>query len=812
MMPMSSLRLKTDYKSVNIGSIAEKSDYQTKGEKLPTQVRQITEKLEQGIKDLFQSDTYKNYLNTMSKFHSYSFHNTLLIALQKPDATKVAGYTAWQNNFKRHVKKGEKGIKIIAPSPYKKKALRDVIDPNTNQPKLDKEGKREQEEVEVKIPAFKVVTVFDASQTEGEPLPTLGVNELDGSMDGYKDFMKAMEKISPVPMEYQKIESGAKGYFSPAEQKIVLKEGMSEQQTIKTAVHELAHSLLHDKDNMRMEGLMDERKKNRETKEVEAESVAYTVCQHFGIDTSEYSFGYLAGWSSGKELSELKESMETIRTTASKVITDLSDALTEIRLERKQEMEQKVSLYVAECSEFHNLGEYHEGIETVTDAIKEFDEIPAVRMNGIKAIGIMVKDEMDPLDSVEMDIVVGKHIDLEMLGYVSAISQNETCQDIIAQIIVAMPDLEVRGEVPETIAQKVAKLKETNLSKEEKLAIKIDEFAKGYDPYGYEDDVEDLDANISMMVTDLKNGEVQYLADYLADIINDEDGIISEKMEAQGLLQQIKAQVPDLEVSDALLKPLGINAQEETVYETEDVIESYRAKTMEVFHELDGENAESIEKMVKSKAQDIMDTMGIDAQVLDAVLIGSRSRGIEYEESDVELVVDIRGEVPEEEITGLLNGENIEIAGQSVVMETIVNDKPMSLGEFLQNEERKLIVEQSQQMEEATKKAEREETKRSTKETGKFANFKMVKSDQDKRYYLFADVKYPSGEIAKEKPIAEFPSKKACEKFCKKNNIKADDLTGSLKKKIEHKQQISGDKELSKKEQSKGRGGSIEDD
>lgn len=206
--------------------------------------------------------------------------------------------------------------------------------------------------------------------------------------------------------------------------------------------------------------------------------------------------------------------------------------------------------------------------------------------------------------------------------------------------------------------------------------------------------------------------------------------------------------------------------------------------------------------MVKSKAQDIMDTMGIDAQVLDAVLIGSRSRGIEYEESDVELVVDIRGEVPEEEITGLLNGENIEIAGQSVVMETIVNDKPMSLGEFLQNEERKLIVEQSQQMEEATKKAEREETKRSTKETGKFANFKMVKSDQDKRYYLFADVKYPSGEIAKEKPIAEFPSKKACEKFCKKNNIKADDLTGSLKKKIEHKQQISGDKELSKKEQS----------
>ena len=812
MMPMPSLRLKSDYKSVNIGSVAEKREYQAKGEKLPTQVRQITEKLEQGIKDLFQSDTYKNYLKTMSKFHSYSFNNTLLIAMQKPDATMVAGYTAWQNNFKRHVKKGEKGIKIIAPSPYKKKALRDVIDPDTNQPKLDKEGKKEQEEVEVKIPAFKVVTVFDASQTEGKPLPTLGVNELDGSMDGYKDFMKALEKISPVPMEYQKIESGAKGYFSPAEQKIVLKEGMSEQQTVKTAVHELAHSLLHDKDNMRMEGLMDERKKNRETKEVEAESVAYTVCQHFGIDTSEYSFGYLAGWSSGKELPELKESMETIRTTASKVITDLEDALTEIRLERKQEIEQKVTLYVAECSEFHSLGEYKEGIETVDEAIHVFHAIPSERMNGIKAIGIKVENVDDAMDSIELDIVVGNHIDVDMLSYVPEVRENEVCRDMIARMIVAMPQMEVRGEIPKQIAERIDKIREEHRSMEETLAIKIDAFAKGYDPYGYADDVEDSDANISMMVTDMKNGEVQYLADYLMNAIRDEDGIVSEQIEAQKLLKELKEMVCDIEVNEELLTPPAESVQEQTIYHSEDVIESYRAKTMEVFHELDGENAESIEKMVKAKAQDIMDTMGIDAQIVDAVLIGSRSRGIRQEDGNVELVVDIKGEVPKEEIAGILNGENIEIAGQKVVMETIVNDQPMPLADFLQHTESSLMAQQKQEVEEATTKEEREETKRAVKETGKYANFKMVKGNQDQRYYLFADVKYPSGEIVKERPIAEFPNKKVCEQFCMKNRIRAEDLTGSLKKKIEHKLQLRVDTESNKKEQSKSRSGSIEDD
>ena len=214
--------------------------------------------------------------------------------------------------------------------------------------------------------------------------------------------------------------------------------------------------------------------------------------------------------------------------------------------------------------------------------------------------------------------------------------------------------------------------------------------------------------------------------------------------------------------------------------------------------------------MAKAKAQDVMDTMGIDAQVIDAVLVGSRSRGIEQEDSDVEIVLDIKGEVPEEEIKGILNGENIEVAGQSVIMDAIINDKPVDLKTYLASEESKLSNEQVQITEEASQKAEREESEKAVKQAGQYGNFKMVKNDQDNRYFLIADVKFPSGDITRNKPIAEFPNKKAINKFCEKNHIKVEDITGSLKHKIEHKQQITSDKP--KKEQSKNRSGSIEDD
>lgn len=313
---------------------------QTKGKRREkgASVKEITEKLEKGLAELFDSEKYKEYLSTMAKFHNYSFNNTLLIAIQKPDASLVASYGSWQKKFHRHVKKGEKGIRIIAPAPYKAKREREVIDPNTKQPVKDNSGKIKKENVEITIQGFKPVCVFDVSQTEGDPIPQMGPGELLQSVDGYQDFMDALKEISPVPISFEEIESEAKGYFSSTEQRIVVQAGMSESQTLKTLVHEISHSLLHDKDNVRIDGI-DDVKKTRSSKEVEAESVAYTVCQHFGIDTLDYSFGYVAGWSSGKEMKELKASMEIIRKTASKVIVDVEGKMMEMRKERERNLD-----------------------------------------------------------------------------------------------------------------------------------------------------------------------------------------------------------------------------------------------------------------------------------------------------------------------------------------------------------------------------------------------------------------------------------------------------------------------------------------
>ena len=305
-------------------------------------VQEITEKLEQGIKELFESEKYKTYLNTMSKFHNYSFNNTMLIAMQKPDATLVAGFKAWQKNFDRHVKKGEKGIRILAPAPYKIKEEQEKLDPVTGEIMLDKNGMPATEEVEIKIPAFRVVPVFDVSQTDGKELPDIGVNELSGSVEDYEDFMQALTEVSPVPITYEDIDGDVKGYFHTTDHRIAIQEGMSQSQTVKTAIHEVAHAKLHDREqNQDIDAVLD---KDRNTKEVEAESVAYTVCQHFGIDTSDYSFGYIAGWSSDRDMKELKSSLDTIRKTASELITGIEDRLAELQKDRAVEQEQKQEL------------------------------------------------------------------------------------------------------------------------------------------------------------------------------------------------------------------------------------------------------------------------------------------------------------------------------------------------------------------------------------------------------------------------------------------------------------------------------------
>ena len=303
-------------------------------------LKEITDRLEQGILEVFESERYKEYLRVMSKFHHYSFNNTMLIALQKPDASLIAGFSAWKNTHGRTVKKGEKGIRIIAPAPFKVKQEMEKLDPKTNMPLVGADGNAITEEKEITIPAYKVVSVFDVSQTEGKELPSIGVNELTGDVSQYEDFFTALKKASPVPIALEHIEGSAHGYYHLAEKRIAIDDNMSELQTLKTAIHEIAHAKLHDID-LNAPKEEKENRPNRRTREVEAESVAYTVCQHYGLDTSDYSFGYVAGWISGKELSELKGSLETIRLAASELIDSIDGHFKELQRARENELSGK---------------------------------------------------------------------------------------------------------------------------------------------------------------------------------------------------------------------------------------------------------------------------------------------------------------------------------------------------------------------------------------------------------------------------------------------------------------------------------------
>lgn len=302
-------------------------------------LKEITDSIEQGIRDLFQSDRYMQYLRTMSRFHRYSVNNTMLIYMQKPDATLVAGFNKWRDQFSRNVMRGEKGIKIIAPTPFKKKFEHEKLDPDTKVPMLDADGKVIMEEKEVKIPMYKVVSVFDVSQTEGKPLPTLA-NNLIGSVQQYEVFVEALRRSSPVPIAFEAMQPNMDGYFSEKDQRIAIRTGMSEVQTVSAAVHEITHATLHNYEQARLAAaLSDEpaeppKPKDRHTEEVEAESVSYAVCQYYGVQTGENSFGYIATWSKGKELPELRASLETINKTASGLITDIDRNFSEIDKER----------------------------------------------------------------------------------------------------------------------------------------------------------------------------------------------------------------------------------------------------------------------------------------------------------------------------------------------------------------------------------------------------------------------------------------------------------------------------------------------
>ena len=306
------------------------------------EMEQMAQKLEAGVKDVFQGENYKAYLDFCAKMPRYSINNQILIMMQKPDATMCQSFTGWKE-MGRFVKKGEKGIRVMAPAPYKMEREQDKLGAD-GKPVLDKDGEPVKEVVEVKVNAFKPVSTFDISQTEGEPVPRLGVDELTGSVEGYATLMEAIKQASPVPISFENIESGAKGYFQVEENRIAIQEGMSEAQTVKTALHEASHATLHNKEAQNQ----DSEKKSRNQKECEAESVAYVVCQHYGIDTAEYSFPYVAGWSSDKEVPELKASLDTIRRAASDLIVKIDEKIAELTQGQEKNQFAEINQWMSE--------------------------------------------------------------------------------------------------------------------------------------------------------------------------------------------------------------------------------------------------------------------------------------------------------------------------------------------------------------------------------------------------------------------------------------------------------------------------------
>ena len=522
-------------------------------------LREITDGIEQGIKELFESEKYMRYLSVMSRFHRYSVNNTMLIYMQKPDATLVAGYNKWKDQFERHVKKGEHGITIIAPTPYKKKIEEQKLAPDTKAPILDKDGKIVTEEKEIEIPMFRPVKVFDVSQTDGKPLPELA-SSLSGNVPNYEAFMEALRRSAPVPITFEAMAADTDGYFSADHQKIAIRQGMSEVQTVSATVHEIAHSKLHNQKKIQIandeqyqeielfdklglfsngriardnlpEGVycydlrgsdydpgdpvcveervvvnhagsvlltepleltedgrlmlteekglnftggfstlsqfLQKQRKDRHTEEVEAESISYAVCKYFGIETGENSFGYIASWSQGKELKELRASLETINKTSGTLISDIERHYKEICKERGIDPHAKVepepapieqpadaakvsdrqqtgdlTYYVAECMEFPNLGEYHDNL-SLEEAIRIYQEIPAERMNGIKGIGFELKDGSDY--EGPFPILTGQTIDLDTIQAIDYYRDNPLVQKAVKELAAAMPEMEVLG-------------------------------------------------------------------------------------------------------------------------------------------------------------------------------------------------------------------------------------------------------------------------------------------------------------------------------------------------------------------------------
>lgn len=467
-------------------------------------IKEATDRLESGIKDFFHNGNYQDYLKVMSRFHSYSYSNSILIALQKPDATLLAGYAAWQKNFKRHVLPGEHGIKIFAPAPVKTQIEREKKDPDTNLPILDENGEPVMEIAEIKTPRFKIVSVFDVSQTDGEPLPTLDIEELTASVQGYQNLFSAVEYASAVPIIFAPLDNDIKGYFSPQEQNIHIQEGMSNAQTIKTALHELAHSKLHNID-LSLPPSGQKVQKDRNTKEVEAESIAYVVCQHFGIDTSDYSFGYVATWSQNKELPELKSSLDTIRRTAASIINTMEEKLTELQLAQEKEQIQ-------------------DQIPQSNPRSMTEEEIKDFTYEQYKS-----KLQQSPIPDIEPYLADFERLYAE--GQLDNLKPTPEQQQITEEPALSSATV-IDSHDPDTPSR---------------LAADLDDFISSYDPHMSKSALPDL-------TEDIAGGTAVYLKEWLNTIIQDEEDF---RPQAQELLRRMDSFPPEPDPEEAAFELNG---------------------------------------------------------------------------------------------------------------------------------------------------------------------------------------------------------------------------------------------------------------
>ncbi len=486
------------------------------------EIKEITDKLEQGVKELFESEKYKVFLHTMSKFHNYSLNNTMLIAMQMPEATLVAGYEAWKKNHERHVMKGEKGIRIFAPAPYKVKVEQDKIDPVTNKPVLDENNNPVREVVEVKKPAFKLVSVFDVSQTEGKEIPSLGVDELLGDVEDYVHFFDALERSCPVPLGFEQIEGGAKGYYHQTECRIAINEGMSEVQNVKTLIHEMAHQKLHA-----VENIDKDLKLSRSAKEVEAESIAYVICQHYGIDTSEYSFAYLAGWSDGKDTPELKASLDRIRKASNEMINEIDSHIAEINLELQSEQDNHITCYLKISNSM--------GTEYTVDRIAGTPEQIEEALREVKEAG---KTDT-PIANIE-EFLESKGIPVLALG--------SSMDDEPIRLV--HPEYEYDVDTNEIYRDGAALGRE--MSREERalrLAVSMDTMAYESDLYDYRDRVENREEFVLGLQQDLLGDRetVSGMVEWFQELVDEET---NEAEDAQKIIDELHAFMDDFEETE----------------------------------------------------------------------------------------------------------------------------------------------------------------------------------------------------------------------------------------------------------------------